>query len=169
MLYSHILVPTDFSSAANRALAYAFEEATQHQAKLTLLHVLQHHPTTEVYYIKDAPQSGTGYVAEFGEKLPAFPAQPPETVRRDYYEEALVQLQDLVPASFTGTREVQVAAGHPAETIVRLARELAVDLIVMATHGRTGVSHLLLGSVAEHVVRHAPCPVLTVRQQEQSA
>jgi nucleotide-binding universal stress UspA family protein len=55
MLYSHILVPTDFSSAANHALAYAFEEATQHQARLTLLHVLQHHPTTEVYYIKDAP------------------------------------------------------------------------------------------------------------------
>jgi nucleotide-binding universal stress UspA family protein len=169
MLYSHILVPTDFSSAANRALAYAFEEATQHQARLTLLHVLQHHPSTEVYYIKDAPQSGTGYVAEFGEKLPAFPSQPPETVRRDYYEEALVQLQDLVPASFTGTREVEVAAGHPAETIVRMARELAVDLIIMATHGRTGVSHLLLGSVAEHVVRHAPCPVLTVRQQEQRA
>ena len=74
-----------------------------------------------------------------------------------------------MPASFTGTREVQVAAGHPAETIVRMARELAVDLIIMATHGRTGVSHLLLGSVAEHVVRHAPCPVLTVRQQEQRA
>jgi nucleotide-binding universal stress UspA family protein len=169
MLYSHILVPTDFSSAANGVLVYAFEEATQHQAKLTLLHVLQHHSATEVYYIKDAPQSGTGYVAEFGEKLPAFPSQPPETVRRDYYEEALVQLHALVPASFTGAWEVQVAAGHPAETIVRMAQELAVDLIIMATHGRTGVSHILLGSVAEQVVRHAPCPVLTVRQKEQKA
>lgn len=167
MSYSHILMPTDFSSAANQALVYAFEEATQHQAKLTLLHVLQHHHATEVYYIKDAPQTGTGYVPEFGEKLPAFPSHPPETVRRDYYEEALVQLHALVPASFTGTCEVQVAAGHPAETIVRMAQELAVDLIIMATHGRTGVSHILLGSVAEHVIRHAPCPVLAIRQQEQ--
>src|SRR5262245_50477413 len=89
MLYSHILVPTDFSSAANGTMVYAFEEATQHQAKLTLLHVLQHHHATEVYYIKDAPQSGIDYVPEFGEKLPVFPAQPPETIRRDYYEEAL--------------------------------------------------------------------------------
>ena len=169
MLYAHMLVPTDFSPAANRALVYAFEEATQHQAKLTLLHVLQHHPATEVYYIKDAPQSGTGYMAEFGEKLPAFPPQPPEIIRRDYHEEALAHLHALVPPAFTGAWEVQVAAGHPAETIVRMAQELAVDLIIMATHGRTGVSHVLLGSVAEHVVRHAPCPVLTIRQQEPRA
>ena len=133
MLYAHILVSTDFSSAVNRALVYAFEEATQHQAKLTLLHVLQHHPATKVYYIKDAPQSGTGY-AEFGKKLPAFPAQPPETVRRDYYEGALVQLQALVPASFTGACEVQVAAGPPAEAIVHMTQELAVDLMIIFGH-----------------------------------
>src|SRR5258708_5156935 len=66
MIYTHILVPTDFSPAAHRALVYALEEATLHQAKLTLLHVIQHHPTTEVYYVKDAPQGGTGYVGEFG-------------------------------------------------------------------------------------------------------
>jgi len=155
MVYTHILVPTDFSPAAHRALVYALEEATQHQDKLTLLHVVQHHPTTEVYYIKNAPQSGTGY-AEFGEKLPSFPPHPPETVRRDYNDEALVQLHDLVPASFTGTWEVQVAAGDPADAIVHMAAELDVDLIVMATHGRTGLQHVLLGSVAEKVVRHAP-------------
>src|SRR5262249_31794390 len=114
MVYTHILVPTDFSSAAHCALVYAMEEATQHQAKLTLLHVLQHHPTTEVYYVKDAPQGGTGYVGEFGAKLPSFPAYPPETVRRDYNDEALSQLHDLVPASFTGSWEVQVTAGDPA-------------------------------------------------------
>jgi universal stress protein A len=168
MVYRHILVPTDFSPAAHRALGYACEEATQHQAKLTLLHVLQHHPATEVYYVKAAPQSGTGYT-EFGEKLPAFPPSAPETIRRDYHEEARVQLHDLVPASFTGTWEVQVTAGDPAEDIVRTAAELDVDLIVMATHGRTGLSHILLGSVAEKVLRHAPCPVLTVRQREQKA
>jgi len=102
MIYTHILVPTDFSPATHRALGYAYEEATQHQAKLTLLHVLQHHPSTEVYYVTDTPQSGTSY-AEFGEKLPAFPPSPPETVRRDFHEEALVHLHDLVPASFTAS------------------------------------------------------------------
>jgi nucleotide-binding universal stress UspA family protein len=52
MLYTHILVPTDFSPAANQALPYAFEEATQHQAKLTLLHVTRHYPSVDVYYIE---------------------------------------------------------------------------------------------------------------------
>src|SRR5262245_47537112 len=168
MVYTHILIPTDFSPAAHGALVYACEEATQHQAKLTLLHVLQHHPVTEVYYVKNAPQSSTGY-GEFGEKLPAFPPSPPETIRRDYHEEALVQLHDLVPPSFTGVWEAKVTAGDPAEAIVRMAEELGVDLIVMATHGRTGLPHILLGSVAEKVLRHAPCPVLTVRQRKQKA
>jgi len=165
MVYKHILVCTDFSPAAHRALEYAFEEARLHQARLTLLHVVQHHPATEVYYVRDAPQGGIGY-GEFGEKLPTFPTHPPVTVRHDYYEEALVQLRDLVPASYTGAWEAQVTTGDPADGIVRMAEELAVDLIVMATHGRTGLPHLLLGSVAEKVVRHAPCPVLTVRQHE---
>jgi universal stress protein A len=165
MLYTHILVPTDFSPAANHALGYAFEEARQHQAKITLLHVLQHHPTVEVYYPKAAPQSGTVYASEFGARLPSIPPQPPETVRRDFYEEALEQLQALVPASYTGAWDAKVAIGHPAEAIVHMAQELAVDLIIMATHGRTGVSHILLGSVAEHVIRHGPCPVLAVRQR----
>ena len=165
MLYTHILVPTDFSPAANHALEYAFEEAMQHKAKLTLLHVLQHHPTVEVYYPKAAPQSGAVYASEFGARLPSFPTQPPETVRRDFYEEALEQLQALVPASYTGAWDAKVAISHPAEAIVHMAQELAVDLIIMATHGRTGVSHILLGSVAEHVIRHGPCPVLAVRQK----
>jgi nucleotide-binding universal stress UspA family protein len=56
------------------------------------------------------------------------------------------------------------AAGHPAETIVRVAHERGADLIVMGTHGRTGLPHVLLGSVAEKVVQLAPCPVLTVRR-----
>ena len=164
MLYTHMLVPTDFSPAANHALAYAFEEARQHKATLTLLHVLQQHPTVEVYYPKAAPQSGTVYASEFGARLPSFPSQPPEMVRRDFYDEALEHLQALVPASYTGAWDAKVAMGHPAEAIVQTAQELAVDLIIMATHGRTGVSHILLGSVAEHVIRHSPCPVLAVRQ-----
>ena len=169
MLYTHILVPTDFSPAANQALAYAFEEATQHHARLTLLHVLHHHPTMEVYYIKGAPESRMGLVAEFGGTVPTITPSPPETIRRDYHEEALMQLSELVPPSFPGVWEPRVVAGDSADTIVQMAGELTVDLIVMGTHGRTGLQHVLLGSVAEKVVRLAPCPVLTVRYKAGAA
>ena len=74
-----------------------------------------------------------------------------------------MRLHDLVPQAFHNTWGVEIAAGHPAEAIVRVAQERKADLIVMGTHGRTGLQHVLLGSVAEKVVRLAPCPVLTVR------
>jgi nucleotide-binding universal stress UspA family protein len=168
MLYTHILMPTDFSTAANQALAYACEEATQHQATLTLLHVMPQHTATEVYYVTSTPGPPMGFEAEFGGKLPSPPILPPDTVRRDHTEEALTQLQDLIPPSFTGPWYVKVATGNPADAIVQVAQELTVDLIVMATHGRTGLPHVFLGSVAEKVVRHAPCPVLTVRYRQKA-
>ena len=169
MRFTHILAPTDFSPAANQALSYAFTEAAQHQARLTLLHVVQHHPTTEVYYLKGTPQYQPGYVAELSGQLPSLPPPIPETLRRDYHEEALTQLRDLVPVSLAGLWDVQVTTGDAADAIVRMATEIAADLIVMATHGRTGFQHVLLGSVAEKVVRHAPCPVLTIRYKKHSA
>jgi nucleotide-binding universal stress UspA family protein len=67
MLYTHILVPIDFSAPAQRALHYAIEEARQHQARLTLLHVLHHQPATEVYYVHGTPEVRRGYEAELGE------------------------------------------------------------------------------------------------------
>ncbi len=163
MPFTHILAPTDLSDAANNALGTAFEEAEAHHATLTLLHVLPSHPDTEVYYIKGAPENRMGYVSEAGIPLPTPPASVPETVRRDYHEEALTRLRHLAPSSFTGTWEVEVEVGDPADAIVRLAQERGVDLIVMGTHGRTGLSHVILGSVAEKVMRLAPCPVLTVK------
>jgi nucleotide-binding universal stress UspA family protein len=78
-------------------------------------------------------------------------------------EIALKDLKDRVPV------DVKVAVGKPAEEILRVAREEAVDLIVMGTHGRTGLHHLLLGSTAETVLRTAPCPVFTVRLGAESA
>jgi nucleotide-binding universal stress UspA family protein len=75
----------------------------------------------------------------------------------------LTRLRDLVPGPFRETWDVAIAVGRPADTIVRFARERKADLIVMATHGRTGLEHMVLGSVAEKVVRLAPCPVLTVK------
>jgi nucleotide-binding universal stress UspA family protein len=168
MLYTHILVPTDFSPAANQALRYAFEEATQHQAKLTLLHVTYHYQPTEVYYVEDTPERPIRYADEIGVKLPSLPTPPPQVVRRDPNEEALVQLRDLVPASFAGPWTTQVAVGDPADAIVLVAQDLVVDLIIMSTHGRTGLRHVFLGSVAEKVVRHAPCPVLTIRYRQEA-
>jgi universal stress protein A len=167
MSYTHILIPTDFSTTANEALRLAFAEAMQHQAQLTLLHVLHHQPT-EVYYVRGAPNTRVGFEIDSGSSLPSPQMSTPETVIRDYNEEALTQLRDLVPASFTGQWQVQVATGDPADAIVRVARELGAELIVMGTHGRTGLQHVLLGSVAEKVVRHALCPVLTVRHRAQT-
>jgi nucleotide-binding universal stress UspA family protein len=163
MAFTHVLVPTDFSEPATHALRYALEEATLHHAKVTLLHIMPAHAGTEVYYVTGAPGTQPGFDPVLGGRgAPLIPPQP-TVVRHDPNEDALTQLHDLMPESFHGAWEVEVAAGPPAETIVRIAQERDADLIVMGTHGRTGLQHILLGSVAEKVVRLAPCPVLTVR------
>jgi nucleotide-binding universal stress UspA family protein len=165
MAFTHILVPTDFSDPAGHALRCATEEAILHKAKVTLLHVLPAHAATDVYYVSGGPESGPrqGYDPIAGGRLAGMPLSEPTVVRSDPSEEALTRLHDLVPEAFHGAWEVTTAAGQPAEAIVRTAEERGADLIVMGTHGRTGLSHALLGSVAEKVVRLAPCPVLTVR------
>ena len=166
MLYTHILVPTDFSAAAQQALTFGFEEAIQHKARLTLLHVMHRHAKTEVYYIKGAPRRHMGFEADSGGRLPSDPLAEPTTIRRDYEEETLEHLRQLVPSTFTGSWQAQIGIGDPADAIVQAAADLPADLIVMGTHGRTGLQHVLLGSVAEKVVRHASCPVLTVRHKK---
>ncbi len=165
MAFTHVLVPTDFSEPANHALRYAIEEATLHHAKVTLLHVLSPHTGTDVYYVTGAPEPPPqgSFDPVAGGRLGAPPLAEPTVVRHDPNEAALTQLRDLMPDAFHGTWEVEIAAGHAADTIVRVAQERNVDLIVMGTHGRTGLQHVLLGSVAERVVRLAPCPVLTAR------
>jgi nucleotide-binding universal stress UspA family protein len=168
MAFRHVLVPTDFSEAANRALPYAAEEAVVHRAKVTLVHVLPSDAGTDVYYIGSSPAPGfeAGYDVVAGGRMGTAPVPEPTVVRRDDGEAALTRLRDLVPEAFRGTWNVEIAVGRPADAIVRLARELEADLIVMATHGRTGLEHVVLGSVAERVVRLAPCPVLTVKRAE---
>jgi nucleotide-binding universal stress UspA family protein len=79
---------------------------------------------------------------------------------------ARTQLQDIIRAASPGRWDVEVATGQTVDTIVRVAEERNVDLIVIGTHGRTGLQHVLLGSVPKKVVRLAPCPVLTVRYKE---
>lgn len=89
-------------------------------------------------------------------------------IRNGYGEEARRILRGVTDAAGNAGVHVEtrIVTGIPYEDIVRVGTELPADLIIMGTHGRSGVSHLLLGSVAEKVVRRAPCPVLTVRQEE---
>ena len=170
MRLAHVLVPVDFSETALHALRYAVEEARLHQAKLTLLHVLPPHSVTDVYYgagSPEPPQSTSG-----DPRLDALVGSPGPSdrivVRSDPDEGALTRLRDLMPDTFRGIWEAEVARGHPADAIVRFAHEREVDLVVMGTHGRTGLQHVLLGSVAEKVVRQSPCPVLTVRYKRRA-
>lgn len=165
MAFTHVLVPTDFSEPAHHAYRYAIEEAALHHAKVTLLHVLPTRAGTDVYYVTGAPDSVSqaGLDPDAGGRLGPPLISQPTVVRDDPDEAALTRLGDLIPEAFREAWDVEVTAGHPAETIVRVAQERSADLIVMGTHGRTGLQRALLGSVAEKVVRLAPCPVLTVR------
>ena len=142
---THILAATDFSHDANRAVTLAAELARALSAKLTLLHVVQ----TPAY----AFLGGGAYVAS------------PELVD-DIMAEAkrwLAAAKDRLGDLDVGTVCLE---GDPATLIVRWAEEHGPGMIVVGTHGRRGVRRALLGSVAEHVVRSAPCPVTTVRAQD---
>jgi nucleotide-binding universal stress UspA family protein len=144
-----ILVPTDFSEPSAKALAYGKELARLFKSSLHLLHVL------EGPFVDSFPVAG--YVAS----LPEFSGALEKRTKRELLELLTdVERQELRAAFATRT-------GQPAAEIGRYAEEEAVDLIVMGTHGRGMMAHLLLGSVAERVVRTAPCPVLTVREREQ--
>lgn len=142
-----ILVPTDFSEFSKQAVDYAVELAGRFDAEITLLYVLQ-----------DA-------VALFPEPGVAFPA--PGNYLQELQEssqQALDRLRESLPAEMT--IQTVLRNGPPFVEIVRFAKEEDFDLIVIGTHGRSGLAHMLLGSVAEKVVRKANCPVLTVRPRE---
>ncbi|HEY1304321.1 MAG TPA: universal stress protein [Vicinamibacterales bacterium] len=142
---TRILVPTDFSETADAALAYAKTLAAKLGASLHLMHVFQD------------PGAAIPFVPETY-------APPPPDMRERALAEAWDQLHDRLDSEehkrFAGTRAV--VEGLAALEIVRYAEHHGIDLIVMGTHGRRGIAHLFLGSVAEHVVRTAKCPVLTV-------
>ena len=139
MTIQHILVPLDFSSDAEQALDYALELAQQFQARLTLMHVIYIPVTTEVNlsaYFADL-ESGALQGMESYQKRVEEAGRPVEMV---------------------------IVRGTPFREIIETAKTKQVDLIVMGTHGRTGMQHLFIGSVAERVVRLAPCPVLVTRE-----
>jgi nucleotide-binding universal stress UspA family protein len=135
-----ILHPTDFSGHSAYAFQMACALARDYKARLIVLHV--------------EPQP----VAVLG-GLPAVPPLPVEYDR----ENLLTQLRRVQPFDPAVRVERRLVTGDPVAEILRAAQEQSCDLIVMGTHGRTGLGRLLMGSVAEHVVRRAPCLVLTLK------
>lgn len=139
-----ILFPTDFSKRAAEAALYACDFVETFGAELHLLHVIEPH-------LGSTPQLGMGL---------AIPKRVEETE-----QEANQALDEVLEKAWGKERSVvkAVVKGEAFVEIIRYAKTHDIDLIVMATHGRTGLEHVLIGSVAERVVRKAPCPVLTVR------
>jgi nucleotide-binding universal stress UspA family protein len=151
-MWKRILVPHDFSPSANRAAAVARDEAKAHGGKVTLLHVVD----LPVAYGPDT------------NLILADPGLPPINMRDYAVNTAADHLQDLAARLAADGIEVStfVRVGRPTDEILRFAREHETDAIVMGTHGRTGVQHLIAGSVAERVVRASPVPVVTIRQHD---
>jgi nucleotide-binding universal stress UspA family protein len=145
---NRILVPVDFSKFSDNALGYACAFAEQFGAELHLMHVLQD-------VVAMMPEPGL-FVPPSGDWL------------EDLEKSARDELAKLPEPAMRGKLQVvrEVRQGAPFLEIIRYAREHKVDLIVLGTHGRSGLAHVLLGSVAEKVVRKSPCPVLSVRHPE---
>jgi universal stress protein A len=142
-----ILVPVDFSETSTKAFQYALKFAEQFDCEITLLHVVQ----------PISPIIGAPLAVE------VFPDAEDES------SEAEKNLAVLVAESHgDGANSVNssVRIGHPPNEITKAAKDMDVDLIIIATHGYTSWRHLCIGSTAERVVRTAPCPVLVVRQKE---
>lgn len=144
MNIQRILAPTDFSELSKQGLTSALELAETFGAKLLLLHVVEP-PTYPVEGI--------------------MPSQLGTTMLDDLERQASRDLAQMLSETHDSKVEVtrRVVAGIPYRKIVEVAEEEKSDLIVMTTHGRTGFSHLVMGSVTEKIVRTAPCPVLTIR------
>ena len=147
-----ILFATDFSDHAERAKLMAQELSARFNAELHLLHVI-HDPAVEV------PEFAMGL------SFPGF-VENVGSQRRQLKIEALQTLEREVNVSWRQLHSVilDVKFGKPFVEIIRYASEHDIDMIVVGSHGRTGLTHLVLGSVAEKVIRKAPCPVLTMRQ-----
>jgi nucleotide-binding universal stress UspA family protein len=143
-----VLVPTDFSEASESALRYGKAMAEAFGASLHVVHVMEDllaHAWAAEVYVSSMPQLRDEIEKESRQRLGAL-------------------LTDAERKTFRA--ETALLAGNPFLEIIRYAKAHEVDLIVMGTHGRGPIAHMLLGSVAEKVVRKSPCPVLTVREAQ---
>jgi universal stress protein A len=141
--FKNILVPTDFSNGSRLAIDYAAELAGRLGATVHLLHVLE-----------DPSIAGL-----FTEAYVDF-----SLIRKERRCDARSRMNALLTDLHASRITDEIAAGPVAQTIAGIAADRGVDFIVMGTHGRTGLAHVLVGSVAEQVIRIAGCPVLTVRE-----
>lgn len=140
-----ILIPIDFSDYSKRALRYAIDFSKHFNSELILVSVIE-------------PMI---YPADFSMGQVAIPATDQNLTER--IENELKSLEENEIGNQVKSKRI-IKSGKPFYEIVETAREEDVDLIIIATHGHTGVEHLLFGSTAEKVVRKAPCPVLTLRE-----
>ena len=140
--FKTILCPTDFSDESYRALAYGLRFAKLSDGTILLAHIL-HNPTSEMFH----PE---GYVLSFDQAK----------------HHARTLLEETRNTHLDGYQkcELLVEIGEPFEQLMALTNQHQVDLIVISTNGRSGLEHLLIGNVAEKIIRHAPCPVFVVRR-----
>ncbi|MGH9202002.1 MAG: universal stress protein [Vicinamibacterales bacterium] len=143
-----VLVPVDFSDTSDVALRYGKALAGAFGATLNVIHVVQE------------PYAQPWAVEAYGFSM--------ATLQEDWIKEANTKLEGVLTPHDRTTLKANATTilGHPVTEILRFATDERIDLIVMGTHGRGPLGHMVMGSVAERVVRHAPCPVLTVHEAE---
>jgi len=144
MNFKTILFATDFSEGSKNALPYAVDLAKRYEAKLYFMHIVYDVARTTGWYV---------------------PHISVEEMYNDLEKGARTELEKTFTEEMRGLKDIEhvVMKGIPYEEITKFAETNKIDLIVLATHGRTGLDRLLFGSTAEQVVRYAPCPVLSVR------
>jgi universal stress protein A len=149
LTYTRILVPIDFSEYTKKSTSYAARFASRYNSTLLLVHVFEF-----------------GYAVTVGEHM-----KPSSELLKSQAAAAEQAARENLAAIENQLRnrglktEAYQCVGSPFDEIVKMANQLNIDLIIIGSHGRTGFSHLLLGSVAERVVEHAQCPVLVVKQR----
>jgi len=141
-----ILVPVDFSENSKKALRYALPLASQYKGGIVVMYVVE--PAV--------------FPSDFGFGQMSFP-----DVEKEMFEKAEQELKQLIEDLKTNVSIAPVVkSGIPFVEVTTYADQENIDLIILATHGRTGVEHILFGSTAEKIIRKAPCPVLVVRAEE---
>lgn len=151
-VFKKILVPIDFSEHSLRALDYADVLAREFNAQLILVHVVERSPY-EIY-------AAEGFLPD----VPQYPAVNGRVLDPDYIRaETQKQLDRLAAAGRGGPCLTESRFGYPVDEVLAAVEQYGADLLVICTHGRTGLSHLVMGSVAEKLVRLSPIPVLSIR------
>jgi len=153
-IFSKILVPIDFSASSLHALEFADTLAKALGAQMILIHVVERSPY-EIY-------AAEGFFAQ----VPSYTTVDNRVLDEDYIrEETQKQLDKIAAAGRGGPCVAESRFGNPVEEVLAAAKQYGADLLVICTHGRTGLSHLVMGSVAEKLVRLAPIPVLSIRAE----